>query len=109
MPYRFFVTARNVYGEGEESDELKYETGTKPGRPDAISGYNEEGEMDIHINWLKPSTNGSPILEYEIQIWNKDQREFVDAKEECDGSNQKVMEEMYCEISSTDAQDKYGY
>jgi hypothetical protein len=106
--YRFYVTASNVYGPSIPSPDCIYKTGTTPAKMSEITGHNHK-DFDIDIMWEKPDSNGSPITGYEIQIWNKMTREFVEDLDVCDGSRPKVRDELKCLLSSQQAQDRFGY
>jgi len=68
--YRFRVAARNVYGFGEKSDALVVRTGSPPGAMVPVKSSNV-GRSVIKIRWVQPVTNGYPVLNYQLVIYDK--------------------------------------
>lgn len=66
--YLFRVQARSDHGISDYSNVLPVLIASKPSRPDAPTTTWSDADDTITVSWDLPTTNGGPILSYEIQI-----------------------------------------
>jgi hypothetical protein len=55
-------------------------------------------DPSVNISWTAPSSNGSPITQYQIQILSSDGVTYYTDTTDCDGSSATVVSNLYCNI-----------
>ena len=93
--YKITVRAHNSHGLGPESDELTIVAAMGPETPDphVTQIYNHF----IRITWTAPYQNSAPISAYKVFIL-KDDGDFALDLIYCDGRDEPILSNLYCEI-----------
>lgn len=62
--------------------------------------------VNVRVSWTKPYQNSSPITAYEIMIQKADES-FVLETELCDGSQEPIFSQQYCDIPMSILRQEY--
>lgn len=94
--YKVTIRAHNSHGWGPESDYLEITAAEGPETP-------ATPETLIHnhfvkIQWVAPYQNSAPIISYKVYIADASGTEFILDTIYCDGSQEPVLSNEYCEI-----------
>lgn len=96
MEYHFKVQSRNSFGFSDYSTELIVLSGFVPFQPDPpttrVSG------AFVVIEWQAPTSNGSPIISYKIEVRHSDFLTFSEDVSNCDGTQLSVITATACSI-----------
>lgn len=95
VTYKFRVTARNAFGSSEPSQPLELLCATKPLQPEAPT--TQVVNADMIVQWVEPSTQGTPIFGYKVFIRAADQS-FIEESTACQGYTEAVYSAQQCVI-----------
>ena len=87
--YKFKVRARNIYGYGLFSDVVEIIPDDVPATMDAPITSLEYPL--VSIAFTAPFDNGRPILAYQIEIFSKLTKTFIEMTAVCDGASPDVI------------------
>lgn len=95
--YKFTYAGKNIHGIGPQSDPVVVVAATVPAKMNTPVVTLQPG-LKYRVAFAQPSSGGSgvPILSYEILFLQKDGISFT-AVAECDGAQQAVLDNHYCE------------
>jgi hypothetical protein len=83
--YRFRVRAQNSQGWGDYASPVSVLAASAPSEMAMVTMTDNAGLPSIRVTWVTPSSNGSPILAYEITILTATSGTYA-AAPECDGA-----------------------
>ena len=94
--YSFKVAARNTFGYSEESDPVSILAAQEPFQPGPPT-TTLSGDQVI-ITWNEPSTGGSPITSYSIEIYESDGITHTPDLNICDGLDLDIVASRQCVV-----------
>lgn len=71
VPYSLKITAKNVYGQGPDSNIVTETPSTSKisSVPSKVRGINAiPSNNQVFLSWIQPSSNGSPITSYQVLV-----------------------------------------
>ena len=95
VSYSFTVRAHNAHGWGIESEPAIIVAAQSPEKPTPPTSTVHN--HFVKVSWVPPYENSAPINGYEIFIGD-DQGVFLHETTYCDGRNEPVFSQLYCEI-----------
>jgi hypothetical protein len=98
LVYKFKYRVRNKYGWSEGfSPELAERTATIP---DQVTGLEFQiyNLLNVRFSWDAPYHGGSPVTSYTILFLNHDQDTYSYINAYCDGMQQQIVLQRYCDI-----------
>lgn len=84
--YKFKYFARNIHGDGEESDEFAITAATEPTQMSKPTVTLESG-LKYRVSFEEPNSGGTGVAITEYEILFKKSDGTFDATPECDGSD----------------------
>ena len=96
MTYKFKVEARNAFGYSDLSAAVTVLAAQEPATPSAPT--TAVVGLYVRISWTAPSTNGSPITQYQILIRQSDDLTFSESIAYCDGSIASIRDNSSCDV-----------
>ena len=90
------VRAHNAHGWGPESDYLEIVAAEGPETPDPPTTTIQNHY--VKIEWTEPYENSAPVNKYAVYIGEETGLEFLIDTIYCDGSQEPVLSNHYCEI-----------
>ena len=96
MLYKVTVRAHNSHGWGPESDYLEIVAAEGPETPDPPETFIHNHY--VRIQWTAPYQNSAEINAYKVYIAEVTGTEFLQDTIYCDGSEEPILSNEYCEI-----------
>ena len=94
--YYFRVRAQNAQGWGPYSSAFAILAASVPSQMAMVTIADNSGVPTVRISWSPPTTNGSPLSAYSVEIQALGGAWHTTA--ECDGSSTAVFSNRYCDV-----------